>query len=129
MPTQEGQAKINSLSLLFGIYPIRDRLFFQRPTLQGTGSFSEGFLAIVGQSYLLSCMIPRVRHFNLAPLLLSALLWSLSLELSVMGAIPLVDLTSETTRRTIVDREEGQYLGHPTTVLLAGLSLLGSGFR
>ena len=63
-------------------------------------------------------MIPRVRHFNLAPLLLSALLWSLSLELSVMGAIPLVDLASETARRTIVDREEGQYLGHPTTVLL-----------
>ena len=118
MPTQEGQAKINSLSLLFNIYYIRDRLFFQRPTLQGTGSLSEGFLAIVSQSYLLSCMIPRVRHFNPAPLLLSALLWSLSLELSVMGAIPLVDLASETARRTIVDREEGQYLGHPTTVLL-----------
>lgn len=33
-------------------------------------------------------------------------------------SIPLVDLASETERQTIVDREAGQYLGHPTTVLL-----------
>ena len=32
--------------------------------------------------------------------------------------IPLVDLANETQRQTIVDREPGQYLGHPTTVLL-----------
>jgi len=61
-------------------------------------------------------MIPRfVRHgFSV----LSALLWSLSLDLSVRGEIPLVDLASDATRQTLVDREEGQYLGHPTTVLL-----------
>ncbi len=68
-------------------------------------------------------MIPRVRHLNPnpSPLLLAALLWSLSLQIletRILGAIPLVDLASETARRTIVDREEGQYLGHPTTVLL-----------
>ncbi|GMV37504.1 MAG: sialidase [Fimbriimonadales bacterium] len=34
------------------------------------------------------------------------------------GAIPLVDLSNDTARQVIVDREEGQYLGHPTTVLL-----------
>jgi hypothetical protein len=32
--------------------------------------------------------------------------------------IPVIDLASETHRQTIVDREAGQYLGHPTTVLL-----------
>lgn len=32
--------------------------------------------------------------------------------------IPLLDLAGETQRQVIVDREPGQYLGHPTTVLL-----------
>jgi len=32
--------------------------------------------------------------------------------------IPLVDLARDTARQTVVDREPGQYLGHPTTVLL-----------
>jgi len=33
-------------------------------------------------------------------------------------SIPTVDLAEETHRQVVVDREEGQYLGHPTTVLL-----------
>jgi BNR repeat-like domain len=33
-------------------------------------------------------------------------------------SIPLVDLAADTARQTVVDREPGQYLGHPTTVLL-----------
>ncbi|MGE5198741.1 MAG: sialidase family protein [Rhodospirillaceae bacterium] len=33
-------------------------------------------------------------------------------------SIPVIDLAADTTRQTIVDREPGQYLGHPTTVLL-----------
>ncbi len=33
-------------------------------------------------------------------------------------SIPLIDLATETNRQVIVDREPGQYLGHPTTVLL-----------
>ena len=32
--------------------------------------------------------------------------------------IPTIDLARETHRQVIVDREKGQYLGHPTTVLL-----------
>ena len=32
--------------------------------------------------------------------------------------IPIVDISSETNRQVTVDREPGQYLGHPTTVLL-----------
>lgn len=32
--------------------------------------------------------------------------------------IPIVDLSAETKRQTILDREPGQYIGHPTTVLL-----------
>ena len=34
------------------------------------------------------------------------------------AALPLVDLAGETSRHIVVDREPGQYLGHPTTVLL-----------
>ena len=33
-------------------------------------------------------------------------------------SIPVIDLDKETFRQVIVDREEGQYLGHPTTALL-----------
>jgi hypothetical protein len=33
-------------------------------------------------------------------------------------SIPLVDLAGDEGRRVTVDREPGQYLGHPTTVLL-----------
>lgn len=33
-------------------------------------------------------------------------------------SIPLLDLAAETNRQVTVDREPGQYLGHPTTVLL-----------
>jgi BNR repeat-like domain len=34
------------------------------------------------------------------------------------AGLPLVDLAGETQRQVVVDREPGQYLGHPTTVLL-----------
>ena len=33
-------------------------------------------------------------------------------------SIPLIDLADQEDRRVVVDREPGQYLGHPTTVLL-----------
>lgn len=33
-------------------------------------------------------------------------------------SIPLIDLAGETHRQVVVDKEQGQYLGHPTTVLL-----------
>lgn len=33
-------------------------------------------------------------------------------------SIPYVDLDQETDRQIVVDREDGQYLGHPTTILL-----------
>lgn len=32
--------------------------------------------------------------------------------------LPVIDLAGETARQVVVDREPGQYLGHPTTVLL-----------
>ena len=32
--------------------------------------------------------------------------------------IPIVDISAEKDRQVIVDREAGQYLGHPTTLLL-----------
>src|SRR5262245_47307541 len=53
----------------------------------------------------------------------------LALSITILGAgathgaprgysIPLIDLAAETNRQVIVDREPGQYLGHPSTVLL-----------
>lgn len=33
-------------------------------------------------------------------------------------SIPTIDLNDDVSRQVLVDREEGQYLGHPTTVLL-----------
>jgi len=33
-------------------------------------------------------------------------------------SIPIIDLNEEPTRQVVVDTEDGQYLGHPTTVLL-----------
>lgn len=39
-------------------------------------------------------------------------------EVSRGYTIPVVDLASDTARQVVVDRETGQYLGHPTTVLL-----------
>ncbi len=59
------------------------------------------------------------------------LAWSLTVFLSscvtVFGfvedpprgySVPLIDLAGQTERQVVVDREAGQYLGHPTTVLL-----------
>lgn len=37
---------------------------------------------------------------------------------STFAGIPLIDLDRDTGRQIVVDREEKQYLGHPTTVLL-----------
>jgi hypothetical protein len=42
----------------------------------------------------------------------------LAAEGSSAASLPLIDLASETSRQFVVDREPGQYLGHPTTVLL-----------
>lgn len=39
-------------------------------------------------------------------------------DISPGYSIPLVDISAQTARQVVVDREEGQYLGHPTTLLL-----------
>jgi hypothetical protein len=49
--------------------------------------------------------------------------WSLACPVQAAApprgySIPLIDLAAETNRQVTVDREPGQYLGHPTTVLL-----------
>lgn len=65
-------------------------------------------------------MLPHGRRLSLVPLI--GLLMN---SLSLMGAIPLVDLSADRDRPIIVDREDGQYLGHPTTVVLEdGLTVL-----
>jgi hypothetical protein len=52
-------------------------------------------------------------------LLSASLVFSGELAGKLKGySIPLIDLADETYRQVIVDKEQGQYLGHPTTVLL-----------
>jgi hypothetical protein len=52
-------------------------------------------------------------------LLSASLVFSGELAGKLKGySIPLIDLADETYRQVIVDKEPGQYLGHPTTVLL-----------
>ena len=42
---------------------------------------------------------------------------------------PIIDISKETFRQTIIDREKDVYLGHPTTVLLEdGKTMLGGEF-
>ena len=43
---------------------------------------------------------------------------NLKTKLAPGYTIPIVDISGEKERQVIVDREAGQYLGHPTTVLL-----------
>lgn len=53
--------------------------------------------------------------------LASVLLLSISVHAEDQSrgySIPTLDLADDTSRQVIVDRERGQYLGHPTTVLL-----------
>lgn len=72
------------------------------------------------------------RTLTLLSVFTLGLLFSLSLHAQVQTApssglktklppgytIPIVDISAETKRQVIVDREPGQYLGHPTTALL-----------
>ena len=51
--------------------------------------------------------------------MLNALLLALAAQDLPRGyTIPIVDITSWSDRQVVVDREAGQYLGHPTTLLL-----------
>lgn len=52
--------------------------------------------------------------------IIAGLLWSqlLPTAWSQSAGIPWVDLNDDTARQVVVDREAGQYLGHPTTLLL-----------
>ena len=48
-------------------------------------------------------------------------IWGNLLEIPKMPkkyTIPIIDLSKDTTRQVTIDKEAGQYLGHPTTVLL-----------
>jgi len=61
--------------------------------------------------------------FICAPMLLTAC-WEHDVQDNALSAqtpgfsIPVADISQDTTRQVVVDREHGQYLGHPTTVLL-----------
>ena len=51
------------------------------------------------------------------PMRILIILFFLNLKVTAKE-IPYIDLAEETDRQVIVDREKGQYLGHPTTILL-----------
>lgn len=60
---------------------------------------------------------PRLR-FGLVCLVMICLSAAASADPPRGYSIPLIDLATDRSRQVIVDREAGQYLGHPTTVLL-----------
>ncbi|MDF1858704.1 MAG: sialidase family protein [Verrucomicrobiales bacterium] len=53
----------------------------------------------------------------LATLFLISIVPVFSFAAENVFGIPIIDLSGETDRQIVVDREKGQYLGHPTTVL------------
>ncbi len=58
-------------------------------------------------------------HKKLQTYSMRALIILICLNLKITAKeIPYIDLAKETDRQVIVDREKGQYLGHPTTTLL-----------
>ncbi len=62
---------------------------------------------------------PNMAIFSLAALLLARFCLASQEVPSERGySIPVVDLADEARRQVVVDKEPGQYLGHPTTVLL-----------
>lgn len=60
--------------------------------------------------------LPRVAIVNAVLLTLSIGTWAQQMPRAY--TIPTLDLSAQTHRQVLVDRENGQYLGHPTTVLL-----------
>lgn len=68
----------------------------------------------------LSLRTPRrcVLSLCLCGLLVSLSTPRVALSVQRGYTIPMIDLAGETDRQVVVDRKEGQYLGHPTTVLL-----------
>ncbi len=83
----------------------------------------EEYDAVAGQSaddLLLDGLHPNTAGQALVADLLADAVSEIDLPPAVNRgySIPLIDLAGETDRQVIVDREDGQYLGHPTTVLL-----------
>src|SRR5262245_16629894 len=65
-------------------------------------------------------MMLRLR-MSLLALLVSPFAWTAALAddgLTPAFTLPLIDLNDAAQRQVVVDREKGQYLGHPTTLLL-----------
>lgn len=66
----------------------------------------------------------RVWYIAFLPILLLTVASAIShpqvsiLSPDSISGLPLVDLAVDSARQSVVDREEGQYLGHPTTTLL-----------
>ncbi len=81
---------------------------------------SRGFTRIVGECFWIivisSSFLSVIQAENAAQKLQSS---GFAPSLMRRGYdIPFIDLASDTARQIIIDKEPGQYLGHPTTVLL-----------
>ncbi|HEY5311160.1 MAG TPA: sialidase family protein [Pirellulales bacterium] len=61
---------------------------------------------------------PRLVGAILVPIVVAVGIHPAAAEPDRGYSIPVVDLAGQTQRQIVVDREAGQYLGHPTTVLL-----------
>jgi 6-phosphogluconolactonase (cycloisomerase 2 family) len=70
------------------------------------------------ESFVVNKMIMKRQILSLSFWTVAALAFCQTGNISPYLKIPLIDLGKETFRQVTVDREDGQYLGHPTTVLL-----------
>ena len=94
-------------------FSINGEIIHTLPSFAPIGQVGIAFAPVGRLTHHLADNTIQVRHFviegNLQP------------ATSVIPGgynIPLIDLAHETHRQILVDREPGQYLGHPTTVLL-----------
>ncbi|MDZ7333455.1 MAG: glycoside hydrolase, partial [candidate division KSB1 bacterium] len=72
-------------------------------------------IVVINVVILISC---QKSDSNNKPVLIDQQFLKNSAPLSAGFTIPTIDLADQKHRQVIVDKESGQYLGHPTTVLL-----------
>jgi hypothetical protein len=75
-------------------------------------------VTLLALSWAFSPRLARAGDGFLSPALLSLLPAAAQDPLEPGYTIPLIDLDGDTQRQVVVDREEGQYLGHVTTAML-----------
>ncbi|MEE2642024.1 MAG: sialidase family protein [Planctomycetota bacterium] len=90
-------------------------------TNSSTRFFIDGKLVVEGQTAgKVSRLefVPWRSRMEISELTVNGRFFDVPEPISRGYSIPTLDLANETERQVLVDRQKGQYLGHPTTVLL-----------